>query len=198
MGRMVGILGWIMTILISASLAIIVAAGILFYYFGFNMNTPGQIRQANMDLAALHATNQTLQTEVALLQTSMGEQASSVNNARERVDELETLVEGYAQPAATAVALADAFESNMDMAASIQADLQEEMVLVAVVATMQADTSTQLEDLQRRTDRIARFLQRMSDIADDLASEDALLQTATPTLEVTPTPTLEVTPTPTP
>ncbi|NTV65680.1 MAG: hypothetical protein HGA65_19400 [Oscillochloris sp.] len=203
------LLGWLITVLLSASLAIAAAAAILFYYFGFNLSTPGEIRQANRDLAALHATSQVFQTEIALLSTTSAEQGSNVGNARERVDDLEAKVTSYEQQAAalagqsaTAAALAQDLSDNITLAATIQADAHQGQQLAAVVATVQAQNASQLDELQRRTDRIARFLQRMSDIANDMASEDAAAvataQSAAPTAASLSVPTQTPTPTSTP
>lgn len=194
--RIVGLVGWIVTVLISAALAIAAAAAILFYYFGFNLGTPSQIRQSNLDLAALRATNAALQTEVVLLSTASAEQGSGVGSARERVDELEAKVSAYEQQAATTLALTQDLNDNIALAATIQAEAREGQLLAAVVATVQAGNTSQLSELERRTDRIARFLQRLGDIAGDLASEEALLPSPSPNLASTPT--LTGTPTPTP
>ncbi|NTW02949.1 MAG: hypothetical protein HGA19_16980, partial [Oscillochloris sp.] len=63
-------------------------------------------------------------------------------------------------------------------------------MLAAVVATVQTNNSIQLSDLQRRTERISRFLQRLGDLASDLDSEEATPQptpTEIPVLTLTPT-----------
>jgi hypothetical protein len=204
MSRAMSLVGWVITILLSAVLALAAAAGILFYAFGFNLSTPGQIRQASADVAALQGQNQALQTEVALLSTASVDQGSGVNTARERVDDLEAKVAAYEQQAselagqaATAAALARDLDENIALAATIQAEARQGQMLAAVVATVQADNTSQLGDLQRRTDRIARFLQRLGDLAGDLSSQDgtpapteALTAppTATPAPAATPTP----------
>jgi hypothetical protein len=193
--RIVGLFGWIVTVLISAALAIAAAAAILFYYFGFNLSTPGQIRQSNLDLAALRATNEALQTEVVLLSTASAEQGSGVGSARERVDDLEAKVTSYERQVATAAALSQDLNDNIALAATIQAEARQGQLLAAVVATVQAGNTSQLSDLQRRTDRIARFLQRLGDMAGDLASQDAITPSPSPSLA--PTPTVIATPTPT-
>lgn len=201
MSRVLGFVGWIITIVLSAGLAIIIAAAILFYSFGFNLSTPSQIRQASADVAALQSQNQALQTEVALLSTTGANQEGSVSSARERVDDLESKVTAYSQQAAelagqsaTAAALANDLTTNIALAATIQADARQGQLLAAVVATVQVGNTSKIDDLQRRTDRIARFLQRLGDLAGELSQEATLTPAAnaapaaTPTAEVTPTP----------
>ncbi|MBX0327742.1 hypothetical protein K2Z83_08640 [Oscillochloris sp. ZM17-4] len=202
MSRAMGFIGWIVTVVLSAALAIAAAAAILFYVFGFNLSTPGQIRQSSADVATIQSESQALQTEVALLRTASAEQVGGVNVARERVDDLEAKVAAYEQQAAelagqaaTAAALARDLDENIALAATIQAQAREGQVLVSVVATVQADNTGRLSDLQLRTDRIARFLQRLGDLAGDLSSQDGTpapaetpAPTETPTAEVTPTP----------
>ena len=193
MSRILGFVGWLITILLSAGLAIAAAAAILFYSFGFNLSTPGQIRQASADVAALQSQSQALQTEVALLSTAGATQEGSVSAARERVDELEAKVVTYEQQAAdlagqaiTAAALAKDLNANIALAATIQAEARQGQVLAAVVATVQAGNTSQISDLQARTDRITRFLQRLSDLAGNL-SQDVTPTPAAPTATATPT-----------
>jgi hypothetical protein len=213
MSRILGFVGWIVTILLSAALAIAAAAGILFYSFGFDLSTPGQIRQTSADVAALQGQNQALQTEVALLSTAGASQDAGVSAARERVDDLESKVATYGQQAAglagqaaTAAALTKDLNENIALAATIQADARQGQVLAAVVGTVQAGNTSKIDDLQRRTDRIARFLQRLGDLAGDLsqdgtgtpATTESATPVATPTAATTPTPTAATKPTPTP
>jgi hypothetical protein len=209
MSRIAGFIGWLITILLSVGLAIAAAAAILFYYFGFNLSTPGQIRQSSADVAALQGQNQALQTQVALLSTAGAAQAGSVNTARERVDGLESKVAAYEQQAAglagqaaTAASLANDLNENIALAATIQAEARQGQVLAAVVATVQAGNASKIDDLQRRTDRIARFLQRIGDLSSELSAQDGTPGTPLPTASAPPastsTPTSVLTPTPTP
>ncbi len=199
--RIMSVARWIITTILSAGLAIIVVAAILFYSFGLNLGTPGQIRQSSADVVALQSQNQVLQTEVALLSATGAAQESSVSSARERVGELETKVAAYDQQTAklaghiaTAAALANDLHENIALAATIQAEARQGQMLAAVVATVQVGNANTIDDLQRRTDRIARFLQRMGDLAGEI-SQDA---TPTPAANATPiaTPTDAATATP--
>jgi septal ring factor EnvC (AmiA/AmiB activator) len=200
----VGAVGWLLTLVLSAALAIGAAAAILYFVFGFNLNTPGQLRQASVDIAALSQENTTLRAEVAQLQTAVVSQAAEDDDARTQIAALETQVAAYAEQAvaladqaATAAALAGELNENIALAATIQAEGRENQVLVAVVATVQAENTTRLTDLQRRTDRIARFLQRLGNLAEDAALDsDGDLLTPTPSADPTETPEPEPTATP--
>ncbi len=217
--RITGLIGWLLTLVLSAALAIAAAAAILYFVFGFTMNTPNQLRQASVDVAALSQENTNLHAEVAQLQTAVVSQSTEGNGARAQFDALETQVAAYelqaselADQAATSAALAGELNENIALAATIQAEGRENQVLVAVIATVQADNTTRLTDLQRRTDRIARFLQRLGDLAGDAAldSADELLtptpaaaldsddELLTPTPLATPTVTVAPAPTATP
>lgn len=199
-GQLFGLVGWLLTLLLSAALALAAAAALLYFYFGFTLATPGQIRQASSDIDTLRQQNQALQTEVAQLSSTDAEQSSAAGTDRERIDELESLVANYEQQAAemagqaaTAAALAQDLEENIALAATIQAEGRENKVLMSVIATVQVDNSSRLSELQRRTDRIARFLQRLGDLSADIAAEETMTPTAT-TAAIGATPVATATP----
>lgn len=189
--RILGFIGWILTIALSVLLALAAAAALLFYFFGIDLATPDQIRRASSDVAALQQEAQALQTEVALLRTAEAERASELSGARERIDELERLAGDLSSQAATAAALGQELNENVALAATIQAEGREGQVLVAVVATVQAGNTDRLDELQRRTDRLVRFLQRLSDIAGDATLDESPVATPTLTPAGTPEPTAE-------
>jgi septal ring factor EnvC (AmiA/AmiB activator) len=203
-GRMLGLLGWVLTVLFSAALAIAAAAALLYFIFGFTLNTPNQLRQSTVDVAALSQENTTLRSEVAQLQTAIVGQSADGDAVQAQIATLEAQITSFeaqasalANQAATAAALAGDLNENIALAATIQAEGRENQVLVSVIATVQADNTTRLGDLQRRTDRIARFLQRLGDLAEDAALDsDGPLPTPTPLS--TPTITAEPVPTATP
>jgi hypothetical protein len=86
----------------------------------------------------------------------------------------------------------------MAVAATLQADTSENQAAVEALATVQADTSEQVDELSESTDRMVRFLDRLSNIAEDTAGSINPSNTPTPTLTATPTPTPTLTPTRTP
>lgn len=169
-------LGWLLTVALSVIGALAAAAAIAYLVFGFTLATPAQIRQGTNDLAVLQNQAQTLQTEVARLSAAENAGVSELSSARERIDELEVQVAGFEQQAAelasqaaTAAALAQDLNENVALAATIQAEGREGQLLVAVVATVQADNAARLAEVERRSDRLSRFLQRLGDLASDAA-----------------------------
>lgn len=211
--------GWVLTLALSVALALAAIAAIAFFVFGLTPATPNELRQAGADVAALQTQVATLEAETVRLRSSEAESSESLDDAVARVNELEAQVATYEQEVAelagqagTAAALSAALEENIDLAATIQAEGREGQVLVAVVATVQADNSARLDDIQARTERLSRFLQRLSDLAGDAsfdapaaeATAEPESDTATPTaasLRTTATPTAvrtTVTPTDTP
>lgn len=210
--QILGGIGWLLTLILSAALAIAALAAIAYYLFGFTLATPDAIRQANADVGALQAQVATLESEAVALRGAGSESVETLGDALARVELLETQVAAYegqaaalADQAATAVALSGDLEEGIAVAATIQAEGRENQVLVAVVATVQAENSARLADLQQRSERVTRFLQRLGDLAGDAtldaggppptatptAAQGAPTPTATPAAEdetVTPTP----------
>lgn len=200
--QILGFVGWLLTLAFSAALGIAVLAAIAYFVFGFSLATPGQIRQASADVATLQGQARTLSTEVALARTAEAAAARELSAAGERLGELEARVDAIeveaadlAGQSATAVALSGELSENIALAATIQAEGRDGQLLVAVVATVQADNVARLNDLQRRTERINRFLVRLGDLAGDVAGEDGPLPTELPAAVETPA---AATPTPTP
>lgn len=188
--QILSLIGWALTLTLSVALALAAAAAVAYFFFGFTLATPNQIRQASTDLSALQTQVATIESEAARLRSGESESAGTLNDALSRVEELERQVAAYEQQAAalagqagTAVALSAELEENIALAATIQAEGREGQVLMAVVATVQTDNAGRLAELQQRTERISRFLQRLGDLAGDAAAFDG---TPLPT-EATPT-----------
>ena len=192
---LLGVIGWLLTLTLSVALGLVALAGIAYFGFGFDLATPGQIRQSSADVVALQTQAGVLTTEVALLRTAESEQARQLASANERVGVLEAQATNFAKQATTlaaqhgtTVALAGELRANIAVAATIQAEGQQAQIFVAVVATTQADTAARVTELQRRTDRITRFLERLSDLAVDVAGESAAVPTSTPLATLAPPP----------
>lgn len=196
--QILGLLGWLLTLVLSVALALAAIAAIAYYLFGFSLATPGQIRQASADVSALQTQVATVESEAARLRGAEVESAGALEDALARVDQLETQVAIYERQAADLVAQADEaqalaleLEENIDLAATIQAEGRDGQVLVAVVATVQAENGVRLNELQQRTERLSRFLQRLGDLAGDAAALEETPETsltATPTAAGTPEP----------
>jgi hypothetical protein len=208
-----GFIGWVFTLVLSVALALGALAAIAFYGFGITLATPGQIRQASADVFALQTQVATVEAEAARLRSAEIASADTLEDALLRVGELEAKVEAYERQAADLVVQADAaqalaleLEENIDLAATIQAESRDGQVLVSVVATVQAENSDRLAELQARTERLSRFLQRLGDLAGDAAALDETPASATPVATTgtaepsatVATPTVQGTPTVTP
>lgn len=206
LSRLFGFIGWLLTVLIAAGLALAVAAGGL-YLLGIDLTTPQQIRQANTEVQRLQAAATVQADTIGQLQTAQAQNRTEMGNARERIDELEaqarqlaTAATAQAEYAATAVALGRALQTAVAEAAVLQDQLREGQVVVAVVATVQATQSEQIREIEQRSARLIRFLDRLSDIAADTADDTRLptpAATAT-TIPFTATPTITPAVTPTP
>jgi len=205
---LLGFIGWLLTVTIAVGLALAASAGIL-YLLGVDLTTPQQIRQASIEVQRLQAAATAQADTIAQLQTAQAQNSIETGNARERIDELETQARELAAAATaqagqaiTAVALGRTLQTAVAEAAALQDQLREGQILVAVVATVQATQNERIREIEQRSERLIRFLNRLSDIAADTA-DDTSLPTTTPTAApapntTTPTPIATTTPTPTP
>lgn len=203
LSRLIGFIGWLFTIAIAVGLALVVAGGIL-YWVGVDLTTPQQIREANAGVQTLQALTTSQAVTIDQLQTAQAQTLSDLNGAHERIDELEvqadalaTAVTAQVGQATTAVALGRALQTAVAEAVVLQDQLAEERVLVAVVATVQVQQNERIREVELRSERLIRFLNRLSDIVGD-TTEDVTTPTplATPLASPTPTSTVQVTPTP--
>lgn len=211
-GRIVSFVGWLFTLILAAGLALVAAGGILLL-LGVDLTTPQQIRQASSEVQRLQAAATAQADAIVRLQTAQAQASIDLNNAREQIDELEAQTGQLAaaataqvSQAATAVALGRALQTAVAEAAMLQDQLREGQVAVAVVATIQAEQNERIRDIERRSERLTRFLDRLSDIAADTVDDVGLptptappaatsaLPAATPT--ATPAPSGTSTPTP--
>jgi septal ring factor EnvC (AmiA/AmiB activator) len=198
--QLLATIGWLLTLALSVALALAAVAAIAYFLFGFTLATPNQLRQASADVGALQAQVATLESEASQLRGNGSEASESLGEAVARVEELESQLALYeeqaaalAQQATAAVTLSNELDENIAVAATIQAEGRENQVLVAVVATVQADNAARLAELQQRTERINRFLQRLGDLAGDATIDGGEpLPTGTPGApQATPTPAAE-------
>lgn len=207
--RLGGAVVWLLSLALTVALALVAAGATAYYLFGYSWDTPAQIAQSRRDLEALRQENGVLQTQVALAQTETAQQAGRTGAQGEQLDELRGDLEAMQREAAELAALSNTLRENVAQAATIQAEARESRATVAAFATVQANSAAQIADLERRTERISRFLQRLGDIASDTAFDLgngatptplALTPPAvsTPTPEPTPTAAPELSPTPTP
>jgi hypothetical protein len=170
---------------------------------------PNQLNDARARLATAEAQNADLRSQSGPMQTQLAELARRADANREALGELQLQKDAL-----------DGLRADLEEAArqnaTVVAEVRTSRDAVALFATAEAGRVVLLDELKRRSDRIERFLQRLSDISDDAAldlgasapptgPDPSAVQpapTVTPTLAEptdTPTqiPTAEVTDTPT-
>lgn len=176
--------------LISALLVIILttavalaAGGALASYFGYAPTTPGAVQGAQQQVATLEAENSTLRDQAIEMQTQLAQLSRQSGSDREELDALKEQVNSFA-PLGDAVATrltADARER-----ATLVTEIRASRDAVFAFATAEAGRAGVITELERRSARIERFLQRLSDISEDTVLD---LGGATPTpAALSPTP----------
>lgn len=191
-GSLGGFFVWLLTLLLAVALSLAAAAAIAYYGFGYRQDTLAQLGRAGSDLEALRRQNNTLQTQVAQIEVRE-------SSARETLDDVNRQI-GEIQQQATALAgLEGNLRESIALAATLQATAREDRTTIAVFATTQAANAVRLADVEQRSERIARFLQRLGDIAGDTAADlNVSGPAATPTPAANATPPPVSTPTVTP
>jgi hypothetical protein len=203
--------------LLSAALVILIttlialaagAAGLI--ALGFTPDMPSQLSDARARLATAEAQNAELRAQGNPMQTQLAEVARRADANREALGELQQQKDAL-----------DGLRADLEEAArqnaTVVAEARTSRDAVALFATAEAGRVVLLDEIKRRSDRIERFLQRLSDISDDAALDlgagapptasnapaDQSAPTATPappepTGTPTPIPSAEATDTPAP
>jgi hypothetical protein len=157
----------LLLILLSALLGIVGAGALAFYLFGYRPETPtqaGQVAQLQGDLTTLQQQNVLLQTQVAVLN---GRSASNTEQSQDldtRLGELRSEVEALST-------LSDQMREYAAAAATVQVEARDSRTAVALNSSLQATRFAQLDLLNQRTERLGRFLDRLSDISGDAAAD---------------------------
>lgn len=175
----------LLVVLMSTTLALLAMLALAFR-LGYDPGTPARLNAAEEALATANARARVLETEVAALNARNVAAEVALDALDAQIARLEAQSGDFARSA-------DAMATAMEEAREIQ-------VQVAVFATAEAGRVELLADLERRSERVERFLQRLSDIAADTS-----LDLSTPTLDATapaptataPAPTATEIPTPT-
>lgn len=188
LGRMLAAL---LVVIITTFLALAVgASGLL--YLGFTPAAPQQLGEAQMQIATLQAQNSALQTQVAAHETRGATDHEVLGDLKRSVDDLADLRGQLRQER----------ESSAAQSATLIADVRASRDSVALFATAEASRAALLVELERRSARVERFLQRLGDIANDtaldLANATAAIPTLTPSPAPLPTPSATLVPTPSP
>jgi hypothetical protein len=185
----------LLVIMITTFLALVAgAAGLL--YLGVTPAMPRQLVEAQVQLATLQAQNSTLQTQVAANEQRSTTDHEVLGDLKRQIDDIADLRNQLRQER----------ENSAAQSATLVADVRAGRDAVTLFATAEAGRAALLAELERRSARVERFLQRLGDIASDTALDLAGTTPAIPTLPptdvLTPTPTLSPTPlatlTPTP
>ena len=194
-GFLGGLLRGLLTVLLSVALSLAAAGALAYYYLGYTPDAPGRIQVLQTEVVAAQLDLQTQGQRNAVLQTAVADMGVRDGASREAMQDLTKQV-------ADLQALGQQMQENNALAATVQAEARDSRTAVALFATAQAARAAQLDELQRRAERISRFLARLGDISSDAANDLDPQGTALPlpTLATTPTasPTAEPTSTPLP
>jgi hypothetical protein len=184
----------ILVIVITTFLALVAGASALLW-FGYTPDMPGQLGAAQAQLATVQALGDTLHTQNSTLQTEVAAQAQRYSSDHETLGEISNQLANIAE---LRTALRDERQQSVSQNATLVAEARDSRNAVAVFATMEADRAVLLAELDRRSARVERFLQRLSDISGDTALDlDATQAPVPPTFPPAQTTISELSPTPT-
>lgn len=177
------------------------AVVLAYFWLGFSLDTPARVDQGRQRLDDQEAILADLQARNALLQTQVADMDAQSSQSAATLAELRTEIEEFNR---VRQRLTEQLEAGARENATLVAEMRASRDTVLLFATAEADRAALLRDLKLRSDRIERFLQRLSDIAEDTALDlnqgnpADMTPTPAPTLTLTPTlePTLEPTATP--
>jgi len=187
-----------LVVLITTLISLAVVA--LVYLFVFD--TPNQLADLRGRAVTAEAINAALRTQNDTMQTQIADLARRADANREALGELQQ------QKAALDGLRAD-LEAAARQNATVVAEARTSRDDVALFATAEAGRAQLLDDLKRRSERLERFLQRLSDISNDAAldlgagatpspASAAATPSEVPTSSPAPTITPADTPTPSP
>ncbi|HWQ12825.1 MAG TPA: hypothetical protein VNL77_08495 [Roseiflexaceae bacterium] len=178
----------LLVVLITTFLALVAgAAGLL--YLGYTVRTPTEAAEAQRRVATVEAAQAGMETRVAELERRFGDQAETLGELRAEVEALADVRADLEQQLETGA------RQNATMVAEARMSRDE----VLSFATAEAGRAALLQELERRSARVERFLQRLSDIAEDAALDLGATAPAVLTATPPPTPTgIPPTPPPTP
>jgi cell division protein FtsB len=163
--------------LIAALLVIIITTALTLFgvaaaylQLGYTIDTPERISLAQLQIATLQADNDLLRTQVAEVSRAANDGSESLGVVEDRVAQLET----------ERRLLDDELRSTLAENATLVADMRASRDAVQSYATVEAGRAELLRSLEQRGLRIERFLQRLSDIAEDASLDLGTLVTPTP------------------
>jgi len=179
----------VLVIVITTFLSL-VAVVLAYVYF---LETPSQLAELRGRIATAEVENAGLRAENSAMQTQVADLARQAGANREALGELQ-------QQKAALDDLREELETGTRQNATVVAEARSSRDTIALFATAEAGRAGLIDDLKRRSDRIERFLQRLSDISEDAALDMGAGVSPVPTAPPadTPAPTATVLPTSTP
>lgn len=184
----------LLVIAITTFLALLAGASALLW-MGYTPDTPRQLGAAQDQLATLQAHSDTLQARNDMLQTEVAGQAQRFSADHETLDDLGDQLANIEDVRAT---LRQEREQSASQNATLVAEARSSRDAVALFATVEASRAALLAELDRRSARVERFLQRLSDISSDTALDLGATQAPLPpTFPPALTTIAELSPTPT-
>jgi hypothetical protein len=181
-------------IVITTFLALVVGASVLIW-FGYLPDTPRQLGDTQAQLAIVQAQLAVQEAQNSALQTEVAAQAQRYGTDHETLGEIGNQLANIAE-------LRDALREERKQSASenatLVAEARDSRNAVAIFATVEASRAGLLAELDRRSARVERFLQRLSDISSDTALDlGATPAPVPPTFPPAQTTISELSPTPT-
>jgi hypothetical protein len=154
----------LLIVLLSVALSVAAAGAVAYGYFGYTPEAPGRIQVLQTEVVAAQLELQAQGQRAAVLQTAVADVSAREGASREAMQELEAQV-------ADLQALGQQMQENNALAATVQSEARDSRTAVALFSTAQAARAAQLDELQRRAERISRFLARLGDISSDAATD---------------------------
>lgn len=197
------LLAALLVVIITTAITLTATAGALLWA-GFTPATGAELAAAQARMATLEAGNAALANRAEALATEVADLSRRTSDDREVLGEVRAAVEDMS---ALRAQIRDQLTSVVSQNATLVADARASRDQVTAFATAEAGRMALLQDLDRRSQRIERFLQRLSDIAGDTAldlgssrpvatPEPAITVIAAPTATPLPAASPDITATP--
>jgi hypothetical protein len=184
----------VLVVVITTFLALVAGASALIW-FGYTPDTPRQLGAAQAQFATIQAQSAALQAQNSVLQTEVAAQAQRYGTDHETLGEISNQLANIAD---LRNALREERQQSASQNATLVAEARDSRNAVAIFATVEAGRAVLLAELDRRSARVERFLQRLSDISSDTALDlGATPAPVLPTFPPAQTTLSELSPTPT-
>lgn len=164
-----------LVVIITTFLVLVVVAVVLLQ-LGFSPETPQQLADTRARLDTAQALNDTLRLQNSAMQTQVIDLTRRSDDDRETLSALQQQIGNLDQ-------LRQEFAAGASQNATLVAEARASRDSVTLFVTAEAGRAALLDELKRRSDRIERFLQRLSDISSDTALD---LSAGTPTAPIAP------------